>query len=232
MSTATPAREAAARGDEAGERRRSPSLADAFAEFRRWPSPRIITAFLGSAIVVRALLGGYTLTDLWLLLGLLAAQPFVEWVVHTSVLHWRPREVLGRLIDPLVARKHREHHADPRDTELVFIPTRVLLTLIPIEIGIGLLVTPRVELAATYAVAVGIIGIVYEWVHYLVHTAYRPQTRAYRAIWRHHRLHHFKNENYWFSISNPAADRLLRTAPDPSEVPTSPTARDLLGTGS
>ena len=39
-------------------------------------------------------------------------------------------QLIGRLIDPLVSRKHREHHLDPRDTELVFIPTPVLLWLI------------------------------------------------------------------------------------------------------
>ena len=51
--------------------------------------------------------------------------------------------------------------------------------------------------------------------------------RLFRAIWRAHRLHHFKNEEYWFGVTNPAADMVLRTYPDPGTVPTSPTARDL-----
>jgi len=51
---------------------------------------------------------------------------------------------------------------------------------------------------------------------------------VYRAIWRNHRRHHFKNEHYWFTVtSSGTADRVLRTYPDPAVVDTSPTARNL-----
>ena len=68
---------------------------------------------------------------------------------------------------------------------------------------------------------------VYEWTHYLIHTAYRPKSAAYRRIWRNHRLHHFKNEHYWHGITNTLADRVLGTDPDQREVPRSATARTL-----
>lgn len=221
-----------ATADTGGEaRRRSISLGEAAREFWRWQSPWIIGSFLAVSVSVRLLLGGWTLTDLWWVLGLVAIQPFVEWVLHVTVLHWRPRRILGRLVDPLVSRKHREHHLDPRDTELVFIPTPVLLWLIPIELAVAWLVTPRIEVAATYAVTIAAIGLVYEWSHYLIHSDYRPKTRVYRALWRNHRLHHYKNERYWFTVSNPLADHVLGTAPDPASVESSPSARDLLGTG-
>ena len=77
---------------------------------------------------------------------------------------------------------------------------------------------------------VGVMGLTYEWIHYLVHTDYKPRTRAYRAVYLHHRLHHFKNENYWLTVTTAnTADRIFGTAPDPSAVPTSPTARNLHG---
>ena len=68
---------------------------------------------------------------------------------------------------------------------------------------------------------------VYEWCHFLIHTPYRPQGRYYRAIWRGHRLHHFKNEHYWFGVTSTVADHLLGTAPNQAEVARSGTARTL-----
>jgi hypothetical protein len=68
----------------------------------------------------------------------------------------------------------------------------------------------------------------YEWVHYLVHSDYRPRTRAFRAVWRNHRLHHYKNEHYWFTVTTAGtADRLFGTYPDTASVQTSKTVRDL-----
>jgi sterol desaturase/sphingolipid hydroxylase (fatty acid hydroxylase superfamily) len=71
-----------------------------------------------------------------------------------------------------------------------------------------------------------LVGI-YEWTHFLIHTAYRPRSRYYRSIRRGHRLHHFKNEHYWHGITNTVSDRVLGTAPDQRAVPKSATARTL-----
>ena len=61
-----------------------------------------------------------------------------------------------------------------------------------------------------------------------IHTNYKPKTRAYRAIWRNHRNHHFKNEHYWFAVTSAGtADIVLRTNPDPATVENSPTAKNL-----
>ena len=31
--------------------------------------------------------------------------------------------------------------------------------------------------------------------------------RVYRAVWRNHRLHHYKNEHYWFTVTSTATAR-------------------------
>jgi hypothetical protein len=63
-----------------------------------------------------------------------------------------------------------------------------------------------------------------------VHSDYKPRTRLYRAVYKHHRLHHFKNENYWLTVTTAhTADRLFGTDPDPATVTTSPTAKNLHG---
>lgn len=213
-----------------GRRRRSISLGEAFAEFTRWPSPRIIGALLAVAVTARSLTAGWTRVDLYLALGMVVAQPLVEWSAHIALLHMKPLR-LGRFtLDPLFARKHREHHADPRILELVFLPTVVVVQLAVVVVLAALFAFPRVSLGLTFLVTIAVIGVVYEWTHYLVHTDYRPKRWLYRTLWTHHRLHHYKNENYWFAFTSTYPDLALRTAPDPSEVETSPTVRDILGT--
>jgi sterol desaturase/sphingolipid hydroxylase (fatty acid hydroxylase superfamily) len=68
---------------------------------------------------------------------------------------------------------------------------------------------------------------VYEWTHFLIHSSYRPRRSVYRAIWRAHRLHHFRNERYWFGVTMHLGDRVLGTYPAKDAVPASLTARTL-----
>ncbi|MGV7541001.1 sterol desaturase family protein, partial [Mycobacterium kansasii] len=75
------------------------------------------------------------LVDLWAPLVFVALFPFLEWVIHVFVLHWRPRTVGPITLDTLLARDHRRHHAAPRDVDLVFIPTRALPWVI---VGLGI----------------------------------------------------------------------------------------------
>jgi hypothetical protein len=219
------------RADEAaitGARRRSVTLGASFLAFWRHPSPWIIGTMLVGSMIARGITGDWRLSDAWLPVAMIAAFPFYEWVIHVCVLHWRPRQV-GRLrLDPLLARKHREHHADPRDVPLIFIPWQVLLWLVVIYTAIAVFAFPRLGLGLTFLSTLGLLGIGYEWTHYLIHSDYRPKTRIYRAIWRNHRLHHYKNEHYWFTVTSAGtADRVLGTHPDPATVDASPTVRDL-----
>jgi hypothetical protein len=212
------------------ERRRTVTLAETGAEFWRHPSPWIIATFLVGALVARVAVGDWAVGDLWAPAAFLALFPVIEWLVHVFVLHWRPREVAGVTLDTQLARKHREHHASPRDIPLVFIPWQTLLGVVAVLVSVPLLVFPTVGQALTFTLTVAAVGMVYEWTHYLVHSDYKPRTRLYRAVYKHHRLHHFKNENYWLTVTSAhTADRLFGTDPDPATVPTSQTAKNLHG---
>jgi hypothetical protein len=210
--------------------RSSLSLRDAAAEFVRWASPRMLVAVVASVAIARVAVGGWSTRDLLIPAVMLAVYPLAEWCIHVLLLHMRPKRVGGRLLDPLFARKHREHHADPTQLDLVFIPLPVLWQVLAGAAVIAALAFPDLGAGLTFLLALSTIGLVYEWTHYLVHTTYRPRRALYRALWRHHRLHHHKNEHYWFGVVSTAADHALRTAPDAAAVPHSPTARDLLGT--
>ena len=209
-------------------RRSSVTLGAAAAAFLRHPSPWMIGSVLALAVAGRVAAGDYRWTDAVLPLVLVALFPLVEWVVHVYVLHRRPRRLGPVELDSLLARKHRAHHADPRHLPLVFIPWQVLAWLLPLYTLLALVVVPRTGLGLTLLVSVAAAGLVYEWTHYLVHSDYRPRSRAYRAVWRNHRLHHYKNEHYWFTVTTAGtADRLLGTCPQPGAVETSPTVRAL-----
>jgi len=214
------------REDEA--KRRTIGLGDAARAFWWHPSPWLIGVFLVCVSTARGLVGDWRVSDLVTPLVMLAVFPFFEWVVHVCILHWRPRRLGPLTIDPLLSRKHRAHHVDPRDVPLVFIPWQVHLWLLPVIVSLGLFAFPRTGLGLTFMTVVAVLGLGYEWTHYLIHSDYRPRSRAYRAVWRNHRLHHYKNEHYWFTVTTSGtADRVLSTHPDPRSVETSPTARAL-----
>ena len=94
--------------------RRGITLIDAFAEFRRYPSPWMLSTALLAAVVARVVAGDWRITDALVPVVMAAVFPFFEWMIHVVVLHWRPRSVAGLTVDPLLARKHRDHHIDPR----------------------------------------------------------------------------------------------------------------------
>ncbi|MGV0992139.1 MAG: sterol desaturase family protein [Mycobacterium sp.] len=208
--------------------RRGVTLTEAGREFIRYPSPWLLCGALIVSVAARIVIGDWRPSDALVPLVVLAAFPFVEWAMHVVVLHWRPRRIAGIVVDPMLARKHREHHVEPRVVGLIFIPLPSLFGAIASALIVGLLIIPRTALGLTFLVVTFAIGLVYEWTHYLVHTDYHPKHVVYRAIWRNHRLHHFKNEHFWFAVTSPGiADRVLGTYPDPQGVPTSPTARNL-----
>ncbi len=106
----------------------------------------------------------------------------------------------------------------------VAMPISFSVWVIPVALASGSIPVGAI-LSASLMTTV-LIGI-YEWTHYLIHTAYRPHGRYYRTIWRTHRLHHFKNERFWHGITNPFADQLLGTFPNQREIARSETARTL-----
>ncbi|OLP01156.1 fatty acid hydroxylase [Mycolicibacterium porcinum] len=204
------------------------TLRDAAGEFIRHPSPWMIGTALIISVAARCAVGDWQLTDVLVPAVMLVTFPFFEWIVHVFILHWRPRRFGPITLDSRLARDHRRHHVDPRDVPLIFIPWRALLWVLPVAVAVAVLTFPRLGLGLTFLSLLTVLGLSYEWCHYLIHSDYKPKTRAYRAVWRNHRQHHYKNEHYWFTVTTAGtADRALRTYPDPASVPSSPTAKNL-----
>jgi sterol desaturase/sphingolipid hydroxylase (fatty acid hydroxylase superfamily) len=212
------------------------TLADCWRSFSRRPSPPLLGAAILAALLLRAVLGAFDWRDLVVVAGVLAATPPVEWLIHVYLLHAKPLRI-GRLrYDLLTAREHRAHHLAPTELDGVLLPAYGVAVFVPmIALTTWLLSFPihlvlggdRLAHAATGVLVSYLVLGSYEWCHYLIHTPYRPRGRYYRSIWRGHRLHHYKNEHYWFGVTSTLGDQLLGTAPDQTEVPKSSTARTL-----
>ena len=212
------------------------TLGDVWRSFLRRRTPPILAAGIVAAIALRAALGHYDWRDVVVMVGVVALTPLAEWAIHVYLLHARPIRMRGRRYDLIAAREHRAHHMAPAELDGVLIPTYAVLIFLPqIALTVWLLSFPihaviggdRIAHAATGLLISYVILASYEWCHFLIHTPYRPRGRYYRSIWRGHRLHHYKNEHYWFGVTSTVGDHLLRTAPDQATVAKSRTARTL-----
>ncbi len=201
-------------------------LGEAARTFTSFETARWLAGMLAVALAVRVGLGRWRLRDGVVAVVLVALQPFTEWVIHVFILHFRPREIGGRHVDLAIGRMHRKHHQAPKDPKYLFIPMKAIRRYAVLDAVLLGFAWWRPSIATGVAVATA-LTLVYEWTHYLIHSDYQPRTRLYRGLWRAHRLHHFRNENYWYGVTGHLGDRVLRTYPAKDDVPLSPTATTL-----
>jgi hypothetical protein len=203
------------------------SLREALGVFFRASTPPILAPVLAAAIAARVAVGRWSTGDLVVVAVLLALQPFSEWTIHVFILHFRPRQLGPLRLDLHAAKKHRAHHLAPHDLDTAFVPLPDLVGLVGISFAVIAVATRSLPLFLTCALTSLSLLSAYEWTHFLIHSTYRPRRSYYRSLWRAHRLHHFKNEHYWFGVTVNLADRILGTFPEKSAVETSNTARTL-----
>lgn len=204
--------------------------------FWRQPSPPYLLGAVLIALAARLVQGSWSWRDAAMAAGLIAVTPFVEWAIHVYMLHSPPFDLFGRRVEMPTAREHRAHHESPGVLDgvllpvygvLVFLPT-IALTNWALSFPIALVLGgPRLAYATTGVLASFAILAAYEWTHFLIHTPYRPKGRYFKSIWRNHRLHHFKNERYWFGVTSTVGDRAIGTRPDQRTISRSSTARSL-----
>ncbi|MEA2314658.1 MAG: hypothetical protein QOI03_1350 [Solirubrobacteraceae bacterium] len=223
--------------DSVPRRRGGPAtLGECLRAFARCPSPPVLFGAVALALAARLAQGAWSWRDAVMALGLVAITPFVEWAIHVYLLHAPPVTVLGRRVEMLTAREHRAHHEAPAVLDGVLLPVYgvvVFLSMIALanwalSFAIALVLGgPRLAWASTGVLVSFTILATYEWTHFLIHAPYKPRGRYFKAIWRNHRLHHYKNERYWFGVTSTVGDRVIGTRPDGRAVERSATARSL-----
>jgi hypothetical protein len=206
--------------------------------FTRRASAQVLAVAFALLASARLVFGGpFGLGDLIVLVVTLAITGTVEWVIHKYLLHapldsWTTR-TLG------TGSGHHRHHLDPTDIDWLLLrglDAGVFITafgVVTAAWAIPLMLITGSSIVAGFltAWALAAAGLIhYEWVHLMVHTRYRPRTGFYKSLARHHRLHHFRNEQYWLGVTSNTGDRILGTLPnDKTDVPLSKTARTLNG---
>lgn len=201
--------------------------ATALKTFWSHPSTLLIAAFVLLSGTWRVALGAFTWVDAAIAVAILAYFPVNEWLIHVVMLHWKPRKFLGRTIDFYLPTTHRRHHADPWNLKWVFIPRHVHRLVIPTIALLLWALWPWREWVLTAVTVYLMLGLHYEWVHFLSHIPWCPDVEYYKRRVREHRYHHFRNENYWWGVSMGLGDRLFGTAPAVEETTRSGTTSDL-----
>lgn len=201
---------------------------EALRVFLSFASPRTLIVMTLPAVIARLWLGGWTVWDAVIVLAIVAYWPINEWLIHVFMLHYKPVTVFGRKIDFYLPRTHREHHANPWHLPRVFIPWHIFPLTAPSFLLI-LWIVPDIRLGLSFVSFYLLMSLHYEWCHYLAHIGWCPPVGYYQRRVREHRLHHFRNENYWWGVSMGMGDRLFGTAPDPATTGMSGSTGNPLG---
>ena len=148
-----------------------------------------------------------------------------EYTTHRFLFHAPPVKLpwLLRLQHLL----HYDHHIDPPKLELLFLPLWFVIPVATIYFGVYLAITRNLTLSLSLTFGSIVALTFYEWVHYVAHVPFTPVTPFGRYMKKYHLWHHFKNEHYWFGVTNPTTDYLGFTYRNLETVPRSTTVREI-----
>ncbi|MFK7926087.1 MAG: sterol desaturase family protein, partial [Bacteroidia bacterium] len=105
---------------------------------------------------------------------------------------------------------HGVHHDYPKDKQRLAMPPIGSLTLTSlILLGFYFLVND-----AAFSILAGFnLGYaLYLLVHYSVHAFHKPKNFL-SVLWKHHAIHHYKDDTVAFGVSSPLWDYVFRTMP-------------------
>jgi hypothetical protein len=187
-----------------------------------------LLASAAAAIVAARPLGGPKLRPAAVAGG--AALFFAsEYGTHRYLFHAAPSR--SAFVRRLQHRLHYDHHADPAELSLLFLPPWFLGPNLGAFALVYAALGRKRDLTASLVLG-NLLGLLfYEWVHYVAHVPFRPRTAYGRWIKKYHLRHHFKNERMGFGVTNPALDAVARTYAGPAAVERSETVKTLFPDG-
>src|SRR3970040_1127306 len=107
-------------------------------------------------------------------------------------------------------KMHGIHHATPSDKQRLAMPLPLSITLAALFFSIFWLVMGNYVFFFFPGFLLGYSFYLY--VHYLIHTR-RPPKKVFGFLWRHHHIHHFKNDREAYGVTTPLWDIIFRTMP-------------------
>lgn len=163
---------------------------------------------------------------IWGVMGLgILGYILIEYLTHRFLFHMKPPQNPTML--KFMKRIHYDHHVKPKELELLFLPVWYSFPNMAVAGGAAYWVTGNA--ATTFAFMTGVVGtlLYYEWTHFVAHRPIKPLTPWGRWMKKVHLWHHYKNERFWFGVTNPLFDVMMGTFKDEKEVEKSETARNL-----
>jgi 4-hydroxysphinganine ceramide fatty acyl 2-hydroxylase len=184
-------------------------------------------AVLALAIVASILAFSSHIVSFSFVAALIGAAVFFvsEYTTHRFLFHAAPCKMPWLL--RLQHRLHYDHHIDPPKLELLFLPLWFVIPTTLIYYGVYVAITRNPALALSLTVGSLCALLYYEWVHYVAHLPFNPITPFGRYVKKYHLWHHFKNERYWYGVTNPSMDFVGATYRDVDAVERSTTVREI-----
>jgi hypothetical protein len=155
----------------------------------------------------------------------MAAYSAAEYFTHRFLFHIKTPK--NPFFLKLIKQLHYDHHSNPNDLHLLFLPVWYSLPNIAITGVAAYFISSSLVITNAFIAGVIIFLLFYEWKHYIAHSPVQPVSSLGRWMKKVHLWHHFKNENYWYGVTNPVYDWALGTFEDHKNVELSQTARDL-----
>lgn len=184
-----------------------------------WPNLLYTAMFLaGLAYIV---VTGALQAHWYMILVLFALIPFIEYFTHKYLLHMpQPKDPGKHKLWARIANDiHYLHHQDPKKLRHIFAETWLVLLAGALDALIVWGVTQSVPHMAVFMTAGMGYFMYYEWTHFIAHyDGYTPRNPYSRFLKKYHLWHHYKNEEYWYGVTNPLADWVFGKWKDPRTV--------------
>lgn len=155
----------------------------------------------------------------------MATYALSEYLIHRFLFHMRTPT--NPFLLKTIKRLHFDHHVDPENLKLLFLPLWFSLPNFLIASILFYLVTYNLLLTIAFLTGIMTYFLYYEWKHYIAHKPIQPRSKMGRKMKKAHLWHHFKNENYWFGVTHTSIDKTFGTYKDQKQVEKSETARNL-----
>ncbi|PIC99601.1 sterol desaturase family protein [Sporosarcina sp. P29] len=155
----------------------------------------------------------------------MATYAMSEYLIHRFLFHMKTPT--NPFLLKTIKRLHFDHHVDPANLKLLFLPIWFSLPGFTIFALVFYFITGSWLFTIAYLAGIIAYFMYYEWKHYIAHRPIQPRTEMGRRIKKAHLWHHFKNENYWFGVTHTVIDKTFGTYKDQKEVGKSDTAKNL-----
>lgn len=146
----------------------------------------------------------------WGRISLIFCIAFISWTVfeyfaHRYIFHIKVHSASMQKVAYIM---HGNHHHYPRDRQRLFMPPVPSIIIAAVLFGLFYLFMGNYALIFFPGFIFGYLS--YASLHYAIH-AFAPPFKFMKPLWRNHHLHHYKDEDLGFGVSNTFWDRVFGT---------------------